>query len=105
MVSGWVRSVRTQKARAFLHLDDGSCAPGLQLVLAQEQTEVTREPSLWAVAPLTNWLVYAATRAPVSCAGDPQAQSQRLARAPSLRRILHGCVLCSVPARPSAPRA
>ena len=30
-VAGWVRSVRAQKRRAFAHIDDGSCAAGLQV--------------------------------------------------------------------------
>ena len=44
VVSGWVRSVRAQKARAFVHVDDGSCAPGLQLLLDETNTEVRRGP-------------------------------------------------------------
>ena len=31
IVAGWVRTVRAQKHRAFAHIDDGSCAAGLQV--------------------------------------------------------------------------
>ena len=35
---GWLRSVRFQKKRAFAHLDDGSAAAGLQVLLKPETT-------------------------------------------------------------------
>ena len=38
VVMGWLRSVRFQKQRAFAHLDDGSAAAGLQVLLRPETT-------------------------------------------------------------------
>ena len=38
VVMGWLRSVRFQKQRAFAHLDDGSVAAGLQVLLRPETT-------------------------------------------------------------------
>lgn len=38
VVMGWLRSVRFQKKRAFAHLDDGSAAAGLQVLLKPETT-------------------------------------------------------------------
>jgi len=35
---GWVRSVRKQKSVAFMHIDDGSSAQGLQVVLKAKST-------------------------------------------------------------------
>ena len=39
VVMGWLRSVRFQKKRAFAHLDDGSLAAGLQVLLKPETTQ------------------------------------------------------------------
>ena len=38
MVMGWLRSVRFQKKRAFAHVDDGSVAAGVQVLLRPETT-------------------------------------------------------------------
>jgi len=38
-VSGWVRTVRSQKSVAFVELNDGSCVGNVQIVIPPEKAD------------------------------------------------------------------